>query len=322
LNGEYYISGLDDFSTVDGLDFGSCESKADEIVRAEVLGREAVFFGETSLEFHGNSGDPDFPLDRSQAVGIGCLAARSVCFVETPDSETLIWVAPDHTVRRLVGYQGATISTPSLSEAIKDLAEAGRANELIATAWASGGCFFYALSCSDWTKVYDSKTLAWHDRKSYGRKNWRVSHVTRFGNRLVAGDRLTGRLYEMKNTAFDEAGDPLVAEIVTPHVTAFPHRVSFNSVFIQVATGVGINTTNAHGQTPKLILDWSDNDGESWSAPREASLGELGHKKCLVRFNRLGTSEERGRVFRLRVSAPVQKLFMSMTADIDVLRSG
>lgn len=319
-NGEFYITGLDEFSTIDGLDFGVCESKADETLRAETLGREVIFFGAQSIEFHANTGDADFPIERQQAIGIGCLAARSVCVVEAPDSETLIWAAPDHTVRKLSGYSGVTISTPEISEWIKNLAEAGRADELEGDAWAAAGRFFYALSCADWTKVFDSKTGAWHDRKSFGRSNWRVSRVARFGSRLIAGDRATGQLYEMKNTIYDEAGEPLVSEIVTPHVTAPPYPIQFNSVVVSVATGVGVNSLNQHEYDPKLIFDWSDNDGESWSAPRERSLGMLGHKVQRISFNSLGTCYSRGRVFRLRVSAPVERLFMSMTADIDVLR--
>lgn len=317
-NGKYFITGLDDFTTIDGLDNGDCESKSDEIVRAEVLGREVAFFGSESVEFHANTGDADFPITRQQAIGIGCLAARSVCFVEAPDSETIIWVAPDHTVRRMSGYGGRTISTPELSEWIKDLAEAGRADELTATAWARAGRFFCAISCSDWTKVYDSKTEAWHDRKSYGRKNWRVSHVKRFGSRLIAGDRETGQLYEMKNTLYAEAGQPLVAEIITPHVIAPPFGITFHSVTIEVATGVGTNTTDPHGLDPKLIFSWSDNDGESWSAPRIRDLGRRGHKIPPITFNRLGTCGPRGRVFKLAMSHPGEKLFMSMTAVIEI----
>lgn len=322
LNGEYYITGLDDFSTIDGLDFGSCESKPDEIVRAEVLGREAVFLGTESIEWHGNTGDADFPLERQQTTGIGCLkgAARSVCLAEGPDGETLIWVAPDHTVRRMVGYSGAVISNNEISEMIKDLAEAGRSSELQADAWAAAGMFFCSLSCADWTRVYDSRTGRWHDRRSFGRKNWRVQRVARFGNRLIVGDRDSGQLYEMRNTVYDEAGEPLVAEIITPHVTAEPYAIQFNRVEVSVATGVGLNTTDEHGEEPKLLFDWSDDDGQSWSAPRERSLGRLGHKKQVIGFNGLGTCFTRGRVFRLRVSAPVDKLFMSMTADVDILR--
>lgn len=320
LNGEFYITGLDDFSTVDGLDFGVCESKPDEIVRAEVLGRELVFFGTDGAEFHANTGDADFPIERAQTIDIGCLAPRSVCVAETPDGSTMFWVAPDHTVRRMVGYGGSTISTNEIAEWIKTLAEAGRANELQSDAWASAGRFFCSLSCFDWTKVYDSKTGRWHDRKSHGRSNWRVRRVVRFGNKTIVGDRDTGQLYEMSNTVFDEAGSPLVAEIVTPHVTAWPYPIQFDRVEVSVASGVGVNSPSVHGAEPKLLFDWSDDDGKTWSAPRERSLGMLGHKQQVIGFNSLGTCYSRGRVFRLRVSSAVQKLFMSMMARIEVLK--
>jgi hypothetical protein len=318
-NGRYMITGLDNFSTIDALDEGVCESKPDELVRAEALGRQVVFFGTDSIEFHANTGDADFPYERQEAIGIGCLAAGSVCFVESPDLETLIWVAPDHTVRKLNGYSGGIISNPEISQAIHDLALADRASELRATSWAASGRFFYALSCDDWTKVYDGKTGFWHDRKSYGLNRWRVSQVTRFGNKLIAGDYDTGALYEMSERLYDEAGNYLVKEIITPTVHAFPHGVTFHALFLDIVLGVGLNSTNTHAAEPKILIDWSDDGGASWSVAREKSLGALGQRNIRVRINRLGTCGPKGRQFRFRISAPVETVMMSASVDMEIL---
>lgn len=318
-NGRYMITGLDNFSTIDALDEGVCESKPDEIVRGEALGRQVVFFGEASIEFHANTGDADFPYERQEAIGIGCLAPRSVCFVESPDLETLIWVAPDHTVRKLTGYSGGVISNNEISQAIHDLAMAGRSDELGATAWAASGRFFYALSCADWTKVYDGKTGFWHDRKSYGINRWRVSQVARFGNKLIAGDYATGALYEMSERIYDEAGQYLVKEIITPTVHAFPHGVTFQALFLDVVLGVGLNVSSEHAANPKILIDWSDDGGASWSVAREKTLGTLGQRSIRVRINRLGTCGPKGRQFRFRISAPVETVVMSASVDMEIL---
>ena len=319
--GRYMLTGLDDFETVDALDEGVCESKPDDLVRSEALGRQVVFFGTTSIEFHANTGDADFPYERQEAIGIGCLAPRSVCFVESPDIETLIWVAPDHTVRRLSGYSGTVISSNEVSAAIKTLAEAGRASELRATAWASAGRFFYALSCADWTKVYDGKTGFWHDRKSYGLNRWRVSEVTRFGNKIIAGDYVNGALYEMSDSYFDEAGDYLVKEIITPHVHAFPHAVQFHALYLDIVLGVGLNSSDVHAAHPKVLIDWSDDGGTSWSVPREKPLGAQSQVSQRVVVRRLGTCGPKGRLFRFRISAPVETLVMSAAVDMEILQA-
>ena len=318
-NGRYLISAIDDFSSIDGLDEGVCESKPDELVRSEAIGRLVAHFGTDSIEFHANVGDADFPYERQEAIGIGCLAPRSVALVETPNLETLIWVAPDHTVRRLEGYSGVVISTNEVSDLIQALASAGRANELSATAWAGSGRFFYALSCEDWTKVYDSRTGFWHDRKSYGLNRWRISEARRWGNRIVAGDHYTGAIYEMSDTFFDEAGNYLVKEIVTPYVHAFPHGVRFNALFLDIALGVGRNDPDPHMSDPTILIDWSNDGGASWCVPREEKLGAIGQRNRRIRINRLGVCGPKGRLFRFRISAPVETVVMSASVDMDIL---
>src|SRR5690606_2840808 len=99
IGASYMLTGIDDFTTIDGLDEGTAEAYPDEILRSMTLEREAVFFKETSIEWHQNTGDPDFPFERVHALELGCLAGDSVAKVDTPSRKTILWVAPDHTVR-------------------------------------------------------------------------------------------------------------------------------------------------------------------------------------------------------------------------------
>lgn len=317
--GRYMISAIDDFTTVDGLDIGVCEAYPDEILRAETLERDSVFFGTGSLEWHQNTGDADFPLSRSSATELGCLAAGSVAKCDTDGSKTLIWVAPDHTVRRINGYAGAVISTHEIAGLIRKLDLAGRSAELTATSWADGGRFFYALSCDDWTRVYDSKTGAWHERRSEGMKRWRVGLVIRFGSRLIAGDAFTGKLYEMRDELYSEDGETMVSEIITPNINAFPYRVRFNGVYIDVAKGVGRVVDNLHNQKPELLLSWSDDNGASWQTDRFLSLGAAEQRLTRLQEYKLGSCGPNGRHFRLRISADVRRVVMSMSVDFDRL---
>ncbi len=319
--GRFMLTGIDEFTTIDGLDEGTAEAYPDEIVRSAVLENELILFGEQSTEWHQDTGDTDFPFARVTAVEIGCLAGASVAKVDTEDRKTLIWVAPDHTVRQMSGYSGRVISTNEISKLIKELHTAGNIGQLKGVAWADDGRFSYALSCDSWTRVYNSKTGHWREQQSYGLARWRVSEVVKFGSKLIAGDYQSGQLYEMRADIYDEAGQPLIAEVITPHVHAFPYDITMSALYIDMARGVGTNSASAHIADPKLMVSWSKDSGLSWSAERERSLGALGQSaKRIQPILRLGSAGQHGVVFRFRISAPVERVFMSAALDFDVLR--
>ncbi len=112
-------------------------------------------------------------------------------------------------------------------------------------------------------------------------------------------------------------GDPIVATIQTPQVHAYPHKLRFNALYVDAIPGVGLNTTDPHNDDPKIILDYSEDGGHTWSAERQISVGTLGQRKKRVVARRLGMSKEDGRTFRLRMSADVVKGVTGLAVDID-----
>lgn len=320
VNGEYFLTGIDELTTIDGLDVGTAEAYADEIVRSAVLERELVLFGEKSIEWHQNTGDPDFPFSRVHALELGCLSGDSVAKVDTPDRKTLIWVAPDHTVRQMSGYNGQVISNNELHDLIKTLHRAGRISELRGFAWAYAGVYFYTLTCSDWSRCYDSKTNNWHIRKSYGMAPWRIGTVVTFGAKLIGGNYSTGQLYDMDLTYNDEAGDYHIRELITPDVNAFPYPIKAHGLYLDAATGVGLNSTDDYQADPKLMISWSKDSGYSWSSERERTLHRTAKYRRVKPIFRLGRTQSRGLLLRIRLSAPVPYVMLQAALSFTKLR--
>lgn len=319
VGGEFFLTGIDEFTTIDGLDVGTAEAYPDEIVRSMVLERELILLGEDSTEFFQNTGDADFPFTRSHATETGCLSGDSAALVDTPTRKTVIWVAPDHTVRLMSGYSSQVISTNEIEDLIKAVDVAGNASTLKGFAWAHAGRFFYALTTADWTRVFDSKTGNWHTRQSYGLNRWRISAVASFANKIIAGDYASGQLYVMNFETQTEAGNHLVRSILTPPVHAFPYRLQFNGLFIDAATGIGTNSTDAHASNPELMISWSDDGGYSFSTERTRALGTTAQYKRVQPIYRLGRCGEKGRIFKFSISSPVDSLMISASVDFDRL---
>jgi hypothetical protein len=320
--GRYFLTGLDDFSTIDALDVGVAESNPDPIVRAHELGREVYLFGSQSTEAHQNTGAADFPFERSQTIEIGCAAADSVCAVDSPSGKALMFVAHDHTVRLMPGYTPQVVSTGEIENLVRLMAEAGTIGTLKATTWSWGGRFFYALSSSTWTRVYDGKTGFWHERKSYLSDRWRVAKVVPFNGKLIAGDVDTGQLYQMLDETHTEGSDPHVMQVIFPPVHAFPNGGVVNALHLDMISGVGLNTTTSHNLDPVALLDWSKDGGDTWSTPREIPLHRLGQTARRIQpIRRLGRFGQKGLTFRLTLSPAVKKVILSASIDVEQLEA-
>jgi len=319
-NGRYMITGIDDFTTIDALDEGTAESDPDPIVMAHELGREVYLFGTKTIEAHQNTGDADFPFTRSQTIDAGCASGPCVTTADTQAGRVLIFVAFDHTVRMLAGYETQVISTGEIEDKIRKLAEAGRINELRATSWSWGGRSFYALSCADWTRCYDTKTGGWHERKSYGSDRWRIGSVTQFAGKLIAADHAAGRLFQMKDELYDEAGDPLVMSVIAPPVHGFPYGGIVNALYSDAVSGVGENSSLDHLNDPRMLVYLSKDGGETWGAPREVKLHKQGETARRIQpLTRLGSFGSKGLTVRFDIPVAVKKVIMSASVDVEPL---
>lgn len=319
-NGRYMITAIDDFTAIDGLDEGTAESDPDPIITAHELGREIYLFGTHTIEAHQNTGDADFPFTRSQTIDVGCASGPCVTAIDTPKGRVIVFVAHDHTVRMLAGYETQVISTGDIDDKLRRLAEAGRLDELRATSWSWGGRAFYALSCADWTRCYDTKTGGWHDRASHLSDRWRIGAVSQFGRHLIAADATTGQLYRMQDEIYDEAGDPLMMDIITPPVHAFPAGGILNAIHVDMVSGVGLTSMSAHLSDPRMWVYVSKDGGDTWNAPREVKLHRDGETARRVQpITRLGRFGPKGLALRLSIPAPVKRVVMSLSVDVETL---
>ena len=309
-NNTWQIGAIDDATAWDALDYTRADANPDAVVVVSALQSQAVIFGELSTEFHRNTGAADFPFEKVTSIDIGVVAAGSVQAVE----QTLAFVGHDRTVRMLNGYDAVRISTNAVERSIEDLSD----RSMIKSAtWVKDGHTFYAITSDDWTWVYDTSTQLWHERKSYGQANWKVSTVTAFDGRLIAGDATTGVIYEMSSDFYDEAGSPLVSEIILPPVHAFPYPLIFNALYLDVQTGVGTGQGDAQDIDPEIMVEWSEDGGDTFAGQRMLKLGEQGRSTTRVRTYRLGQSKEDGRVFKISMSAKVARALYGVSVDFD-----
>ena len=302
-----------DGTDISALDFANAESNPDGGVWITTRGRELLAVGSRSIEFWSNTGADNFPFSRSNSIEIGCLAGKSVASI----AQTIAFVAHDGTVRILDGYQAQRISNHAVERFIADTTDK---STLFATSWADRGHTFYALSSPTGTWVYDMTTQFWHERQSYRDARWRVSCVERFGDQIIAGHYDEGFLYTMSPDVYSEGGDPILMEVRPTAIHAHPDRMILHRLDVDVVPGVGLNTTDAENADPQLMVDTSEDGGDTFGGERSLPLGTINQKLTTVTANRFGLVRPSGKGIRLRCSADVVRGFMSASVTMERLR--
>lgn len=309
---KWHITTADDFTAVSLLDFASAESSPDDVVRVIAYNNEAWFFGSKTIEPWRNVGT-SFPFARTTSIQQGCLAAGAVAIAD----DRLIWIADDRTVRMADGYLGREISHPSVVRSIE--ADPSQ-SEITATTFTFQSHHFYVINGTDYSWQYDVKEQSWSERTSKSLNRWRIENVTEFNGNLVAGDYSNGKLYKMLASDLSEAGNPLDWLIQFPPVLAHPHGLTFDALYINMVSGVGLNTTDAANLNPEIMIDWSDDGGRTWSEQRLNEVGRLGETQTTVEEFALGSLERaNARTFRARMTADVQKGMFGATANVEAL---
>ena len=280
----------------DALDFASAEAAPDDVVVGIVDHRELFLFGRQTTEVWYNSGDPAFPLSRTSSgfMEIGTTSKYGPAKIDN----SIFFPATDGTVRRVNGYTPVRISQTAMEQAIAKYA----AQECVGSTWIENGHSMYGLTYNEATWVYDVSTQLWHERQSYGYSNWRAAFVLRGNNTTYVGDRTSNKLGILDAGTFTEWGDTLVSQVAAPAIAQDNLLIPHASLELVFEQGVG---TTGQGEDPRVMLDWSDDGGRTWSNEIWRQLGKAGDFRRAALFNRLGQS--RDRVYRYKVSDPVRR---------------
>lgn len=286
------------------LSYATAEAKSDDLVRVIASNGQLWLIGKKTTEIWNSTGAQDLPYQRQSGayIPVGCIAKNSIAVF----GSSLVWLAQtEHGANQIMmmnGYQPERISNHAIETALSNYT---RTDNAYAFAYQQQGHSFYVISFpSDGkTWVFDSSTSMWHERSWYNvnlsRHEHHRAHVHCFfnGEHLV-GDRENGKVYRLDPNEQTDDGVVIVRERATPCLNPHGSRLIFDELQLICQVGQPTNTK------PKVMLDWSDDRGKTWSNDRLAELandiGAIGEYEKRVIFRRLGQSF--GRVFRVRMT--------------------
>lgn len=303
---QFYLSQIDDATSLDALDFSSADAQPDNIVTHRVLKRELYIFGTRSIEVWIDSGGADFPLSRynSTPIDIGCVGKRSV--IKAADA--LIFIGATERGQGIVymmqGHQPQRISNRAIEEL---LAQSTDLSEVSMWAYQVDGAEFVGINAPGMstTLVWEAAANQWHERAELVAgelEPLRVDDVTYYSGEHYATGGTADYLIDSESNTI--AGDVMIRERTWPHMkrqSAEP--MTFRSLELLCTTGEGGSVT----------LEASNDGGYVYGPPLLRSLGVEGRRMQRIRWHFLGSA--RDRVFRLRCTDDVKFNIHGATVD-------
>lgn len=292
----FFGADLGTVTDFNALQFANADAGPDVLNGMKVDHRQAILTGPNSMEIFQNTGASGFPIERAinGFVEQGCLNGKTIQKID----QTVFWLADDYTVRRLQGLTPIRISTHAIEQAIFDTTiSTGNA-----FTYSQDGHLFYVLTFTEGTFVYDATTGEWHERQTYGSTFWHPRyHAQAFGYELV-GDSMSNKVGYLSAIDYDEFGSTQRMEWTYQTVYAEGRNAFHDRLEIIFEAGVGLTT--GQGSAPLVMLEYSDDGGQTWAFMPNRSLGATGEYSNRVVWHNLGSSRQR--VYRGSVSDPVK----------------
>jgi hypothetical protein len=279
----WFISNLYDFKSINALQFYVKESQPDNVVAVKSLLREPWVMGEKSIEVWGNVGgfgtNPTFMRNSGGLLEYGLGAAASVDVVNS----RMMWLSDRRQWVQAIAYQPKVVSTQMMERAVDNFS---KFDDAIAFTYTEGNHVFEVLTfpTANETWVWDDTTQLLHKRQSYlddlsGQGRWRANCHTLYNSTHYVGDYSNGNVYKMSSGYYDDGGEEIRREFHMAEIGGGRQLIHFPAIEIGVKSGVGLIS----GLDPQIALQFSNDQGETWTSEVWRSAGLIGQygKKAL-----------------------------------------
>lgn len=303
---QFYVSAANDGSTWNALSVASAYAYSDNVLAVDNLLGNLIIFSQEHSEFWQNQGLTPQPFQpiTSAVYEYGLAAIFSRAHID----QTIIFLAQTREgqvqVVQIRGYNMVPISDADTENIINGFATV---SDAVAMVYEIDEHKFYQITfpTANRSFLYDCATGLWGDVQT-GPSITPVRHQGNlsayFAGKTYVSDYVTNQVYTLDPNTYTDNGVTIAREIITRHVLSDFNRIRISSVYLDMETGVGLQT--GQGSNPQIMLQYSKDNGRTWSAERWVSLGKVGQYLWRVIWRRFGSA--RDAVFRIRMTDPVK----------------
>lgn len=305
---KFFHSGLLDGTAYDALDFASAESSHDRVL--SVLNNQGILliFGEKTLEVWNHTGAQDFVFQRydGHIPERGILAALARAIIDN----STFFLGNDRVFYRLNGLRPVRLSTHAIEKEWEGYATV---SDAFCFPVEYGGHKFVYVTFPTESKTwgFDVASGLWHERLSWDPNGievkWRANCALKAFSKTLIGDANSNKIGYLDKATHTEFGDPIRTILTAPPIHR-NGRMGFMPKF-EATFETGVGATTGQGSDPQVMLDWSDDGGETWGPEFWQTLGAKGVRNTRVQWDRLGSFYQR--TLRLQISDPVKRVLLS-----------
>jgi hypothetical protein len=170
--GQWYITGINNFTSVDALDFATAEAYPDALLRIFIDHSQAFLGGTRSIEVWQLTGGADFPFQPlvNSQIQRGLAAKNAIC----ADDNTVFFLGEDRVGYRLEGYRPVRFTNGAVERAIQRVTQASL-DDCEMFSYTSGGQKFIVLRFpNELTAQCNLATGLWNWNETYGYSDWQI----------------------------------------------------------------------------------------------------------------------------------------------------
>ncbi len=302
---QFWVSNSNDGSTWNGLAFASASSFSDNILAVDNLLGNLVLFCQQHMEFWQNVGSAPEPfapiLSAQNEYGLAAIFSRSHV------DQSIVFLAQTREGQvqfvQLNGFNAQVISNADLEYIINQFPIV---SDAVALSYEQGKHKFYQCTfpTANQTFLFDCSTRLWSEAQTGASvipaRHW-ANLSAYYAGKTLLSDFATNQIYAMSPTQYTDNGQTIAREIVTRHTLSNFNRIRIALLYLDMQVGVGLQV--GQGSNPQIMLQYSKDNGQTWSAERWVTLGAVGKYLTRVLWRRFGSA--RDATFRIRMTDPV-----------------
>ncbi len=321
--GRFVTSDVGDASTIQGLNYATAESNADDLIRVFVYDKIVWMMGDKTLEPWENtgSGNPPFSPILGAIIQVGLGALHSVA----KNDNGFYFLGDDKRIYFVQGVQETNVTTINLANEIEGFSVIDD---------AEGNCFqfqnqnFYLITFPTERRSFcfnESVGIenGWFELSSATSVTERYigSSFVYFNKKTYVTDSSSGNVYELDKDTFDEFGNAIIRRRDTGALSGDMFgkpgkELTLRRLELLMETGVGSAEQDEDNEGPYVMLSFSDDGGRTWSTEQWASAGRAGEFGWKVWWDDLGSFYKR--IFRFTMSDSVYWCLHGGAMDIEV----
>lgn len=322
-NGRFAVSDVGQPLTINALNYGTAESRADDLLRPFRNNTIVYMFGDKTIETWWNDGEGNPPFSRIEdgTIEVGLAAIHSIAV----DDQLIYFLGDDHQVYVLSG----TIPVPLLPLTIvREIRKFTTKSDAVGWTMQLDSQWFYVLKFPDADRTFiyprPPKSLAdkgvkgdWFELSSgvTGARYNGDGYTFVYNKHLIPDE--SGNILELDDETYTEDTSAIKrTRILAPiHAGLYGHpgkKLYIAYMRLLGATGKGLLT--GQGTDPQIMLRYSQ-DGENFSNEIRGDVGKLGVQTEII-FE-LGETFENW-IFEITSTDPIYSNWHSAAIEIEV----